>query len=686
MPQDQLSRDPSELTSDPHDEELERALRRAGTSWTVATLRDLVAGVVAAPESADPDGWMELVAPAPDVRLRALLATFRSRAEAEETRCGEPAGLATRLHALRSELARQHLTGFIVPRADEHQGEQVPACSERLAWISGFTGSAGTAVVLEDRALLFVDGRYTEQAKGELDAGLWTVQHGIDQPVAEWIAAHLPENARLGYDPWLHTPAQVEPLAAACRKARGRLVAVDHNPVDAVWLHRPVAPIAPIVAHEARFAGRSSAEKRRAAAQDLARERQDAVLLAAPDSIAWLLNIRGGDVPFAPLPLAFAILLADARVELFVDRRKLTAGVRAHLGEEVRVRLPRDLGPALDHLGAERRVMRIVPASTPDWAVRRLKGAQATVVNGPDPCALAKATKTAEELAGIRAAHRRDGAALTRFLAWLWRAAAKGPLTEIEVADQLEAFRRENEHFRGLSFPTISAAGAHGAIVHYRPTPASNALLERGSLYLVDSGAQYLDGTTDVTRTVAIGEPQPAMRTHFTRVLKGHIAIDTAVFPRGTTGTQLDTLARRALWQAGLDYDHGTGHGVGYYLNVHEGPQRISKLPNPVALAPGMIVSNEPGYYRTGAYGIRIENLVEVVAVAPPEGAERALLGFSALTLAPIDLRLVDQDALTAEQVGWLDAYHARVRAELSGLVDPATAAWLEAATRPLGG
>ena len=591
--------------------------------------------------------------------------------------------LDKRLKALRDELARLQLAGLVVPRADEHQGEQVPACSERLAWLTGFTGSAGTAIVLAHAAALFVDGRYTVQARAEVNAAVWTVCHLTEEPLAGWIEAHLPEGGRLGYDPWLHTPDQLKPLRAACRKAQGHLIGIERNPVDAVWSDRPPPPLAPVVAHEPPTVGKHSVEKRRIVADSLVREREDAAVLSAPESIAWLLNIRGGDVPYAPLPLVFAVVGSDCSIALFVDSRKLSPGL--DLGSAVTVHRPGELGEALDRLGADGRVVRIDPSGTPDWIVERLKCAGATVSKGADPCLLPKAIKTSEELDGIRAAHRRDGAALTRFLAWVSRVAPAGGVNEIDAADRLEAVRRGNESFRGLSFPTISAAAEHGAVVHYRATAATNRMLDPHSLYLVDSGGQYLDGTTDVTRTVAIGDVSAGMRMHFTRVLKGHIALAMARFPTGTTGSQLDALARRALWEVGLDYDHGTGHGVGNYLSVHEGPHRISKVPSPVALQPGMVVSNEPGYYRTGEYGIRIENLVAVVAVDPPEGAERDLLGFETLTLAPIDLRLVTPDLLTPEECGWLNAYHARVRNILAPLVDPETADWLHENTMPIG-
>jgi Xaa-Pro aminopeptidase len=666
---------------------LERLLKRAGVSTGIAETRELVAGVAAAPDGFEPDAWIDLVCPGAEGelkgRLTALLAEFRAQYRADD---GEaPANHPSRLAALRAQLKRRRLAGFVVPHGDEHQGEYVAPCSERLTWLTGFTGSAGTAVVLKDQAAMFVDGRYTVQARTEVSDSLYEIRHSIEEPLADWVSANLPAKGRLGYDPWLHTPAQVAGLRTACARAGGRLAPVTGNPVDAIWTDRPPPPIAPIFAHVEAFTGSPSADKRGRVAETLFERRQDAVVLSAPDSIAWLLNIRGGDVPYAPLALAFAVLHADASVELFVDPRKLTPGVRQHLGEHVSVAAMDGLGPALDRLGAEKKAVCVDPDGTPDWIARRLRTAGAEIVSEPDPCALAKAVKNPVEIEGFRGAHRRDGAALCRFLAWLAREAPKGTLTEVSAAERLEAFRRENAHFRGPSFPTISAFAGNGAVVHYRPSPQTDRSLEAGSLYLVDSGGQYLDGTTDVTRTVAIGAPSEEMRARFTRVLKGHIALATTRFPKGTTGPQLDTLARLALWDVGLDYDHGTGHGVGNYLSVHEGPQRISKIANRVALRPGMIVSNEPGYYKTGAYGIRIENLVTVTVVEPPEDAEKELFGFETLTLAPIDLALVAPDLLTAKEAAWLDAYHARVRETLTPLVDDETAEWLRGATRPVG-
>ncbi len=657
------------------DDRLETALRRDGIALSVAEVRDVLAGIAAAPPARD-DAWLSLIAERPSPELRRLLIAARDALVPPEPAAG--AG-PERIAALRRELARRNLDGFVIPRADEHQGEYVARRAERLAWLTGFTGSAGVAVALREAAAIFVDGRYTLQVGHEVDTAVFRPLHLIEMPPHRWLAETLPEGARLGYDPWLHAIEGVERLRAACARAGALLVACEDNPVDAVWRDQPPAPLGPVVPQDEAFAGRAAADKRREIAAALAADKVAAAVLTAPDSIAWLLNVRGNDVPYTPLPLSFAIVHADRRVEWFVDRRKLAPAIAGHLDAEVTVRDPAELGAGLDALAGRR--VRVEAATTPAWIADRLQAVEAEVDRGADPCALPKACKNPVELDGMRAAHRRDGAALVRFLAWLSRAAPGGGLAEIAAADRLEAFRADNERFAGLSFPTISGAGPNGAIVHYRATPASQRVLEPGALYLLDSGAQYLDGTTDVTRTVAIGAAGAEERRRFTLVLKGHIAVATARFPAGTTGSQLDVLARRALWGDGLDYDHGTGHGVGSFLSVHEGPQRISKVGNPVALRPGMVLSNEPGYYKTGAYGIRIENLVAVREETVP-GAERPMLGFETLTLAPIDLALVERALLDDAEAAWLNDYHARVREILTPLLDSETAAWLAAATR----
>jgi Xaa-Pro aminopeptidase len=672
--------------------ELKKLLRTGASSLDEVTLGRLLAGVVAAPESEDPDAWLSLVAGTLDGaardRLRAVKRALAAKVSASGNFATE-ADSASRLAALRQELARRGVAGFLVPRADEHQGEYVPPRAERLAWLTGFTGSAGVAVVLADKAAVFIDGRYTLQVRTQVDTTLFEPCHSGEQPPEQWIAANLPKGSVLGYDPWLHTVDGVARLKEAVEKAGGSLKPLADNPLDAVWADQPPPPIAPVVAHDIAYAGKPAADKRQELGARLAADGIDAAVLSLPDSIAWLLNIRGADVPHTPLPLSFAILRQDGTVDLFIEKLKLAPGLERHLGNGVAVRAPAELGAELDGLGAAKARVLADPATAPSWVFDRLAAAGVKPVRGDDPCALPKACKNPVEIAGTRNAHRRDGAAVSRFLCWLDRETATRDVTELEAAARLHEFRRENELFRDLSFDTIAGAGPNGAIVHYRSTEKTNRALAQGEIFLLDSGAQYLDGTTDITRTMIVGAvPGGAlgeeMRDRFTRVLKGHIAIATARFPKGTSGSQLDSLARAALWQAGLDYDHGTGHGVGSYLGVHEGPQRISKLPNRVGLEPGMIVSNEPGYYKSGAYGIRIENLVVVVPAEIP-GAERELRGFETLTLAPIDRRLVDTRLLGAAEIAWLDAYHARVRAEITPLVDAETAAWLAAATAPIG-
>jgi Xaa-Pro aminopeptidase len=664
---------------------LAQELKAAGSTLDVAAVEALVAGVLAAPAEIGAS-WHALVAEPTPPDLAAALESLKADLAASHhdgVSAEDFARLprAARLKLLRERLAADGFAGFVVPRADEHQGEYVPLCGQRLAWLTGFDGSAGMAVVLAKRAAIFVDGRYTLQAGAQVDKAVFEIHHLIDEPPASWLAGAAGTGDIVGYDPWLHTPQEVERLRAGVERAGAVLRAVDKNPLDRVWADRPATPLAPVVAQPDTFAGESAADKRARIGKALAGEGAAAAVLTMPESIAWLLNIRGGDVPHTPLPLSFAIVKADGAVTLFIDRRKLTPGLDRHLGNAVTIEAPDRLGAALDTLAKQGRVQ-VDPASAASWVFDRLGAAGAQIHRAADPCMLPKACKNGVELDGTRAAHRRDGAAVTRFLAWLAREAPKGGLREIAASDRLEAFRKEGKHFRDLSFPTISGAGSNGAIVHYRASPETEKLLEPGTLYLLDSGAQYLDGTTDITRTIAIGKPSDEMRENFTRVLKGHIALATARFPKGTTGTQLDGFARRALWQVGLDYDHGTGHGVGTYLSVHEGPQRISKAPNAQPLLPGMIVSNEPGYYKTGAYGIRIENLI---VVQPAEvRSERELFCFETITLAPIDRNLVARDLLDRDEAHWLDAYHARVRATIAPLVDAETGAWLEQATAPI--
>ena len=596
----------------------------------------------------------------------------------------EPAASAPRIAALRTELARRKLTGFLIPRADRHQNEYLPACEERLAWLTGFTGSAGIALVLLDRAILFVDGRYTLQVRDEVDAALFSIEHLTDNPPHQWIEQNLCATDRLGYDPWLHTVESAERIRQACTRAGAAFITIEPNPIDEIWSDRPAPPLGAVTLHDLRFAGETAQDKHARIAAELKRLRADVLVISDPQAVAWTFNIRGADVPHTPLPLSYAIVPREEQASIFIDGRKLSPEVRDRLEVLAHVRDPSELGEALSLLGQQKRTVRIDQASASDALASLISAGGGKVVPGPDPVALMKAVKNETEISGARAAHIRDGVAVARFLSWLDAQATSGSLTEIDAVKALESFRRESNLLKDISFPTIAGAGPDGAIVHYRVTKSSNRTISPGELLLIDSGGQYEDGTTDITRTVAVGGPTKEMRARFTLVLKGHIAIAHSVFPDGTTGAQLDSFARRFLWEAGLDFDHGTGHGVGSYLSVHEGPARISKLGS-AALKRGMMLSNEPGYYKTGAYGIRIENLVLVVEAPEVPGAEKPLNAFETLTLAPIDLRLVRRELLEWEEIAWLDRYHANVRETLSPLLDTVTAAWLEAATRPLG-
>ena len=596
---------------------------------------------------------------------------------------GDRAASAPRVAALRAELARRGLDGFIVPRADRFQNEYVPPSAERLAWLTGFTGSAGLAIVLAGRAVIFVDGRYSVQVGEEIDSAVFSVAHLVEQPPPTWIEANLPAGAKLGYSPWLHTVDSAERLAKVCAAAGANLVAVDDNPIDAIWTDRPQPPLAAVVLHELRYAGEDAEAKLARVRADIQKLSADALVVSDPHAVSWLFNIRGSDIPHTPVALAFALVAKQGRPALYVDGRKLNNDVRHRLEELAAVRAPADFERDLAALGKEHKAVQLDPAACPEAILRLVAENGGKVLRGSDPIAPMKAVKNAVEIAGARAAQQRDGAAVTRFLAWFDREAPQGRLTEIEAVEALESFRRDTGCLKDVSFPTISGAGPDGAIVHYRVTRKSNRRIAPNELFLIDSGGQYEDGTTDITRTVAVGTPSADMRKTFTLVLKGHIAIARAVFPDGTTGAQLDTLARQFLWRAGLDFDHGTGHGVGSYLSVHEGPARISKLGG-VALKRGMILSNEPGYYRTGAYGIRIENLILVAEAAPVAEAEKPLNAFETITLAPIDRRLIEPAMMSTEEIAWLDAYHARVRDTLAPIVDAQSREWLIAATVPL--
>lgn len=590
--------------------------------------------------------------------------------------------LAARLAALREELARRNLTGFVVPRADSHQNEYVPPSDERLAWLTGFTGSAGLAVALTDRAVLFVDGRYTLQAAQQIDTAAWTIASLVEPPPEAWLTEELKAGDRLGFDPWLHTSAAVERLQGACAKVGAELVAVDTNPIDAVWQERPAPPLGQVSVHDLKFAGEAETSKLDRVRDEIARLRTDALVMSDPHAVAWTFNIRGADVAHTPLPLAYALVPKEGRPTVFIDGRKLSNRARDHLEHHADVAEPDQLGPQLRRLGESKAAIAIDSATGADALSRMIAAAGGRPVRGSDPVALLKAVKNATEVAGTRSAHTRDGAALARFLFWLDREAPGGQLTEIDTVEALETFRRDTGALKDVSFPTIAGSGPNGAIVHYRVTRKTNRRIRHGELLLIDSGAQYQDGTTDVTRTIIVGDPTSEMRDRFTRVLRGHLSIARALFPDGTTGAQIDAFARQYLWQAGLDFEHGTGHGVGSYLSVHEGPARISKL-GTTPLKRGMILSNEPGYYKTNEYGIRIENL-ELVVAKEITGAEKPMNGFEALTLAPIDRRLIETALMTDDEIAWLDAYHMRVRTTLRDALDDATRDWLDAATAPL--
>ena len=592
----------------------------------------------------------------------------------------DPAFGARHLPLLRARMAEQGLDGFLVPHEDEHQNEYLPQANERLAWISGFTGSAGAAVVLSDRAAIFTDGRYTVQVRAQTDGDLF---ERVDlAALPDWLEG-APAGSVIGYDPRLHSPDALSVLRRAVLKAGGELKPVEANPLDLAWGDdRPAQPSAPVAPHEDRYAGESHADKRTRIGRAVAEAGADVVLLTAPASIAWLFNIRGGDVIRTPLPLAQAILEADGRARLFLDPRKVTNELPGWLGDTVSIEDPDGLPMALDALSS-RRVL-VDPAVSSAWFLERLQAVGAQVVRGQDPCAVPRAAKNAVEIEGSRRAHIRDGAALSRFLHWVDTVAQETLPDEREVVETLERFREETGALKDLSFDTIAGAGPNGALPHYKPVGSSIRRMERGSLLLVDGGGQYLDGTTDVTRTVAVGEPTADQRRMFTLVLKSHIAMAVVRFPEGTSGRQLDAVARAPMWAAGLDYDHGTGHGVGSYLGVHEGPQRIAKWGTDQPLLEGMILSNEPGYYREGHWGIRIETLQVVTPAIAIVGGERAMHGFEQLTFAPLDRRLIDVDLLSSAERAYVDAYHAETLAKIRPLLDEDVGAWLERACAPL--
>lgn len=595
----------------------------------------------------------------------------------------DPTLAAPRIAQLRAELQSRKLDAYIVPRTDEHQGEYIPCDAERLHWLMGFSGSAGTGIVTTDRAALFVDGRYTVQARNEVDTLIIDVVAMVEQRAEDWLAEFLHEGAAIGFDPKLFTLAQIERLQKRLAKKNIKLKPVAPNLIDKLWgADRPASPGGEIVAHPIEFSGQAAQEKIAQIQDDLKTAGHDATIISSRESIAWLFNLRGSDVAHTPVFSAFAIVNQRAKPELFLQTSKLSPEARNQTKPIAKISAYEKFWDRLKDLKTAGKLARIDP-HTASYAIARTLGGAKRIARAPDPCIAMRAIKNETEIAGAREAHKRDGVAVTRFLAWLDRNAGNSELDEITATQKLEAFRAENGQLKEISFDTISGSGPNGAIVHYRVNSATNRKLQQGELYLVDSGAQYIDGTTDITRTVAIGTPTDAMRRHFTLVLKGNIAVDTAHFPLHSRGRDLDPFARRALWQAGLDYDHGTGHGVGSYLAVHEGPVSISKSGD-AQLKPGMIVSNEPGYYQENAYGIRIENLVLVREAEIPAGGERKMLSFETLTLAPIDRSLIEVSLLSQTERDWLNAYHARVAKTLGPLLDKPTRGWLKTACAPL--
>ena len=593
-----------------------------------------------------------------------------------------------RLEALRKELKARGLDGFVVPISDEHMSEYVGAYAQRLAWLTGFGGSAGAAAVLANDAAVFVDGRYTLQVRDQVEERLFSYQSTLSTSMTLWLAEHAVAGAKIGFDPWLHGKPWVDACSAALAAKGAALVPTDGNPIDAIWADQPAPSLAPAVVQTTVLAGQSSEAKRSAVAEWLTGNGLDAAVISALDSVAWLLNLRGADVARTPVALSFVLAHADGTAELFIEEAKVTPELRAHLGNAVTVRPREAFVPQLQALAGKR--VAVDPERTVQAVFAALEGAGAKVLTRTDPTIIPKAVKNSAEQSGQRASQARDGAAVAKFLHWLSIAAPTGGETELSAAARLQAFREEAPELRDLSFDTISGAGANAAQCHYKVSEESNIPIAPGSIYLVDSGGQYADGTTDITRTVWIGpgQPTPEHKDRFTRVLKGHIALGTAVFPQGTVGAQLDSLARMHLWQAGLDYAHGTGHGVGSFLSVHEGPQRIAKPLGGQAgtgqeLLAGMILSNEPGYYKSGEYGIRIENLV-LVESREIAGMEGEYLGFETLTFVPIDRTLVDESLLTPAELAWWNGYHAQVEAVLAPQLQGAALDWLKAACTPL--
>lgn len=672
------------------DAHLETLLKGAGETRPIDGIKDILRGIAAAPDDIGaPDQWLKLIKTGGNDEAITQLKALK-----KELAAGNDNAAENRMAALRAEMKKRGIDGFFVPRADEFQGEYVPKRAERLAWITGFTGSAGYAVVLNDSAGFFTDGRYTIQARDQVSAKDFEIcnlsedQHPYPTmtPV-EWIEKNLPKGATFGIDPWVHTPNDMKKIKEAVEKAGGKLVLLDDNPLDAAWQNQPPAPLAPVVPHPMEYAGKESLDKRQDLAKALAAKDADAIAITLPEEICWLLNIRGGDVPCTPFALSYAIAHKDGTVDWFIDDRKLAAETKQWVGADVRIHAPEDFAPAVEKLSAEGKKIWVDPAAAPVKLLDLVGSGKGSTHLERSPIQLMKAKKNDVEINGSITAHIRDGVAITRFLAAILDQGAPAKHDELSATQLLQDLRAEGEKFRGLSFDTISGAGGNGAIVHYRSEPKTNKPLLAGPVYLVDSGAQYLDGTTDITRTIAVDTPNQEMKDNFTRVLKGHIAVAMATFPEGTTGDKLDALARKPLKDVGLDFAHGTGHGVGSYLSVHEGPCGISPRSTTVPLEAGMIISNEPGFYKEGEYGIRIETLVTVVETGETDKDGKKMLGFKTLTLAPVDRNLIEPSLMTDAELAWLNDYHAQVAKTLLPLLektDSKAAAFLKQATAPI--
>ena len=667
-----------------NDKQLEALLSVNEITLTAREVEAILEGLVAAP-SMDPSQWLDLIGSNVNKDLvEVLIARKAEINKATDAGFTEGPAPVERVEKLREALSKQSIDGFIVPRTDEFQGEYVPARSDRLRWLTGFSGSAGTAIILQNKAAIFVDGRYTIQVKSEVNSSNFEIFNSSDTPPHKWLAAQLSKGMKFAVDPWLYTKNGMKLVADAAKSVDAELVYLSSNPVDEVWAGQPSAPLAPISIQSLTHAGIGSANKRLDLGVDIGKRGADVAVITATDSIAWILNIRGRDVPNCPLPLSFGLLHKDGLFDLFIDARKLTPVIHDYLGNEVSVKPIGEFEDALVALGKTGKTILADPATSADQVFQKLDAGGAHIINGADPCLMAKACKNDVELNGTRAAHKRDGAKVSRFLSWMDGLDKGQSIYELDAVAKLAELRGEDPLFRDESFDTISGSGPNGAICHYRVSAASNRKLNKIDMLLVDSGGQYLDGTTDITRTIAIGTPTDEMKRNFTLVLKGHIALATQRFPAGITGSNLDALARAPLWAEGLDYDHGTGHGVGSYLNVHEGPQRISKGPSTIALKPGMILSNEPGYYKDGEYGIRIESLVIVKLARKGENGNKDILEFETITFAPIDLNLVNREMLSDKEANWLNDYHQQVKSVVAPQVNNDVKAWLEHATRSI--